>query len=86
MSQSNSGLARQETMRSNSGNEQSRETSGETFGDTLSKKKISSKIRICCQNVNGFLPKDDGVKKELIRDFINENKIDIFMMSEVNVN
>ena len=54
-------------------------TNRDTYGDLL-KKKSSKNIRISFQNINGFMPKDKEDKKELIRDYINDYKIDVCMM------
>ena len=81
MISNNSALTRQEKQKS----QQSKE-SRDTFGDKIKRKKNSNTLRVVFQNVNGLMPKDNEDKRELIRDFINDYKVDIFMMAEVNVN
>ncbi len=80
MNTTNSDLHRQEIKQSNNG-----VNSREIYGDKL-RKKSSNKIRIVFQNINGLLPEDDENKKEIIREFISTNCVDIFMLAEVNVN
>ena len=82
MISNNSCLVRHEVEMSNDEKNKCRET----YGDKMIKKKSSKTIRVVFQNVNGFLPVNGDDKKELIRNFINDNRVDIFMMAEVNVN
>ena len=56
------------------------------FGDRLRKKKSSENIRIIFQNINGYGTTIETKKEELIKDFIKQYKIDIYGMSEVNIN
>ena len=84
MIESTSCLVRHETNESNSGNRKCR--NGDIYGDIMTKKKSSKKLRVVFQNINGFLPVNGDDKKELIQNFINNNKVDIFMMAKVNVN
>ena len=57
-----------------------------TYGDKLRKKKTNSNMRLVFQNIHGFGTADETCKDELIKEFINEYKIDSFNMSEVNTN
>ena len=63
-----------------------RKFSRNIHGDVLSKKKVRSNIRIIFQNINGFGVTEPQVKKDLIKEFINKFKIDIYVMAEVNIN
>ena len=59
---------------------------GTYYGDNLKKKKESENLRILFQNINGIGTTKETDKKEVLRDFINEYKVDCYAIAEVNVN
>ena len=56
------------------------------YGDVLKRKKKKGKLRILFQNINGLGTSEENDKREIIRDFINDYKIDIFAIAEMNIN
>ena len=56
-----------------------------TWGDIMPRKDKEI-IRIAFQNINGFGITKKDCKAERIREFMEENSIDIFGMAEMNVN
>ena len=57
----------------------------ETWGDNIAIKNKQD-FRCCFQNINGLGYNKDDPKRESIRQFINENKVDFYLMAEINVN
>ena len=55
------------------------------YGDKMEKKKREN-IRIVNQNINGLGTSVETDKRDAIKNFIVKNKIDLFVMSEVNIN
>ena len=56
-----------------------------TWGDKILVKDPNV-IRISFQNINGFLAGEKGYKSGLIKNFMLENSVDIYGMSEMNTN
>ena len=55
--------------------------SRDTYGDKLCKRKYNNNLRVIFQNINGFGTTDKSKKDELIKEFIEQYKIDIYGMS-----
>ena len=56
------------------------------WGDKISSKKETNNLRVAFQNINGFGANKEAIKHQIIREFIKKNEIDIYAISEVNVN
>ena len=57
----------------------------EIWGDSIESKNKSD-YRCSFQNINGLGHNKDDPKRESIRQFMNENDIDFYLMAEINVN
>lgn len=75
----------QATDRPSSADEEIKREKGRIFGD-LSNFKEKGSIRIMFQNVNGFGYTPKSVKSLGIRDVMNEQKVDVMLMAELNKN
>ena len=57
----------------------------DTWGDGI-KDKVSNNIRLVFQNIRGFGSEQGNCKAEGIREFMEEYKVDVMAMSEMNIN
>ena len=60
--------------------------SREIYGDVISKNNRSNCVRVIFQNINGLGTSEEIDKREQVRELINEYKIDITALAEVNIN
>ena len=56
------------------------------YGDILRKKKEKENFRVVFQNINGLGTSEESDKRDILRQFINEYKVDCLALAEVNIN
>ena len=66
--------------------QEERENLNRTWGDKMDEKKSEKVIRIAFQNINGFGHTKGSIKQSEIREFMQEKEIDVYGLSEINVN
>ena len=76
-------LLRQDTKQDVKRTKMSRRT---LYGDILRKKKERENFRVCFQNINGLGTSEESDKRDILRDFVNEYKVDCLALAEVNIN